>query len=327
MAFGPDGALYVLDYGTGYFNGDHNSALYRIEHVTGGRALRPGRRQQDLGHRALTVAFSSVSTSDPDGDALSYAWTFGDGASSTAADPSHTYTANGQYTATLEVTDPSGKSATASVRITVGNTAPTVRIDTPADGRIYDFGAAIPFSVTVADPEDGAVDCSRVKVTFVIGHDSHGHPQTSATGCTGTLRTLADGEPDPNTNIFGVVDAEYTDRARTASPPSPPTTSTSPSPATGRQSTTATPCGVQIVDKASAHGGRTVDEIHDGDRISYTRTASTTPSSPPASPRRAAAARSRSARAPAGTLLGTATVPVTGGWDVFRDVTAPLSGQ
>src|SRR5882757_1917627 len=38
--FGPDGALYVLDYGTGWFNGDANSALYRIEYrpAGGGRA-------------------------------------------------------------------------------------------------------------------------------------------------------------------------------------------------------------------------------------------------------------------------------------------------
>lgn len=107
MAFGPDGALYVLDYGTGYFNGDHNSALYRIEHVTGGRApLAQAAANRTSGLAPLTVAFSSAGTSDPDGDALSYAWTFGDGATSTAADPSHTYTANGQYTATLEVTDP-----------------------------------------------------------------------------------------------------------------------------------------------------------------------------------------------------------------------------
>ncbi|MCT2594816.1 PQQ-dependent sugar dehydrogenase, partial [Streptomyces sp. N2-109] len=41
-AFGPDGALYVLDYGTGYFNGDENSALYRIEHVTGDSGTRTG---------------------------------------------------------------------------------------------------------------------------------------------------------------------------------------------------------------------------------------------------------------------------------------------
>jgi len=35
-AFGPDGALYVLDYGSGYFKGDENSALYRIEYNPGG---------------------------------------------------------------------------------------------------------------------------------------------------------------------------------------------------------------------------------------------------------------------------------------------------
>lgn len=185
------------------------------------------------------------------------------------------------------------------MRITVGSTAPTVRIDTPADGRIHDFGAAIPFSVTVTDPEDGAVDCSRVKVTFVIGHDSHGHPQTSATGCTDTLRTLADGEHDPNANIFGVVDAEYTDRGANGQPALTTHDQHVTQPSHRQAEHYGDSAGVQIVDKASAHGGRTVDEIHDGDRISYTRTASTTPpSSPPASPRRAAAARSRSARAP-----------------------------
>ncbi|AZM49690.1 hypothetical protein DMB38_31435 [Streptomyces sp. WAC 06738] len=34
-AFGPDGALYVLDYGTTWHSGDQNSALYRIESVSG----------------------------------------------------------------------------------------------------------------------------------------------------------------------------------------------------------------------------------------------------------------------------------------------------
>ena len=29
--------------------------------------------------------------------------------------------------------------------------------------------------MTVTDPEDGPIDCSRVEVTFVLGHDSHGH--------------------------------------------------------------------------------------------------------------------------------------------------------
>ncbi|MEV5373997.1 PQQ-dependent sugar dehydrogenase [Streptomyces albogriseolus] len=330
MAFGPDGALYVLDYGTGYFNGDHNSALYRIEHVTGGRApVAQATADITSGVAPLEVAFSSAGTTDPDGDTLSYAWTFGDGATSTAADPSHTYTANGQYTATVKVTDPSGRSATASVRITVGNTAPTVRIDTPADGRIYDFGAAIPFRVTVTDPEDGAVDCSRVKVTFVIGHDSHGHPQTSATGCTGTLRTLADGEHDPNANIFGVVDAEYTDRGAGGQPALTTHDQHITQPSHRQAEHHGDSAGTQIIDKASAHGGRTVGEIHNGDWISFAPYSLDNVSLFTARVSSAGSGGTIEIRAgsPAGTLLGTATVPVTGGWDIFRDVTAPLSGQ
>ncbi|MGW3710221.1 PQQ-dependent sugar dehydrogenase [Streptomyces albogriseolus] len=330
MAFGPDGALYVLDYGTGYFNGDHNSALYRIEHVTGGRApVAQATADITSGVAPLEVAFSSAGTTDPDGDTLSYAWTFGDGATSTAADPSHTYTADGQYTATVKVTDPSGRSATASVRITVGNTAPTVRIDTPADGRIYDFGAAIPFRVTVTDPEDGAVDCSRVKVTFVIGHDSHGHPQTSATGCTGTLRTLADGEHDPNANIFGVVDAEYTDRGAGGQPALTTHDQHITQPSHRQAEHHGDSAGTQIIDKASAHGGRTVGEIHNGDWISFAPYSLDNASLFTARVSSAGSGGTIEIRAgsPAGTLLGTATVPVTGGWDIFQDVTAPLSGQ
>ncbi|MFE7895881.1 lectin [Streptomyces sp. NPDC057412] len=330
MAFGPDGALYVLDYGTGYFNGDENSALYRIEHVTGGRApLAQAKTSVTSGKAPLSVSFSSAGSSDPDGDSLSYAWTFGDGATSTAANPSHTYTAEGQYTATLKVTDSTGKSATASVQITVGNTAPTVRIDTPADGQIHDFGAAIPFKVTVTDPEDGTIDCSRVKVTFIIGHDSHGHPQTSTTGCTGTLQTLADGEHDPNANIFGVVDAEYTDKGAAGQPALTTHDQRVTQPSHRQAEHYGGSSGVQIIQKTPAHGGRTVGEIHNGDWISFT-------------PYNLADARTFTARVSSagaggtievrtgsatGTLLGTVTVPVTGGWETFQDVTTSLSGQ
>ncbi|MGV9641686.1 PQQ-dependent sugar dehydrogenase [Streptomyces sp. NPDC003514] len=330
MAFGPDGALYVLDYGTGYFNGDENSALYRIEHVTGGRApLAQAKASVTSGKAPLSVSFSSAGSSDPDGDTLSYAWTFGDGATSTAANPSHTYTAEGQYTATLKVTDSTGKSATASVQITVGNTAPTVRIDTPADGQIHDFGAAIPFKVTVTDPEDGTIDCSRVKVTFIIGHDSHGHPQTSATGCTGTLQTLADGEHDPNANIFGVVDAEYTDKGAAGQPALTTHDQRVTQPSHRQAEHYGGSSGVQIIQKTPAHGGRTVGEIHNGDWISFT-------------PYNLADARTFTARVSSagaggtievrtgsatGTLLGTVTVPVTGGWETFQDVTTSLSDQ
>ncbi|MFD5002582.1 PQQ-dependent sugar dehydrogenase [Streptomyces mutabilis] len=330
MAFGPDGALYVLDYGTGYFNGDANSALYRIEHVTGGHApVAQAGANTTSGKAPLAVTFSSAGSSDADGDALTHAWDFGDGATSTAADPTHTYTADGQYTATLKVTDSTGKSATASVHITVGNTAPSVRIDLPTDGRVYDFGAAIPFKVTVTDPEDGAIDCAKVKVTFIIGHDSHGHPQTSATGCTGTLQTLADGEHDPNANIFGVIDAEYTDNGAGGQPALTTHDQHITQPSHRQAEHYGDSSGVQVVEHAPAHGGRTVGHIENGDWISFRPYALDNATAFTARVSSAGTGGTIEVRAgsPAGTLLGTATVPVTGGWETFQDVTAALSGQ
>jgi glucose/arabinose dehydrogenase/PKD repeat protein len=330
MAFGPDGALYVLDYGTGYFNGDANSALYRIEHVTDGHApVAQAKADVTSGKAPLTVSFSSAGSSDADGDALSHAWTFGDGATSTAANPSHTYTANGQYTATLKVTDTTGKSATASVQITVGNTAPTVRLDLPADGSIYDFGAAIPFKVTVTDPEDGAIDCSKVKVTFIVGHDSHGHPQTSATGCSGTLRTLADGEHDPNANIFGVIDAEYTDKGAGSQPALTTHDQHVTQPSHRQAEHYGDSLGVQVVSHTPAHGGRTVGHIENGDWISFKpyALANATRFTARVSSGGTGGTIEVRAGSPTGTLLGTVTVPVTGGWETFQDVSTTLSNQ
>ncbi|MEQ1895584.1 MAG: PKD domain-containing protein, partial [Planctomycetota bacterium] len=56
------------------------------------------------GTAPLVVAFTNQST----GAITSHAWTFGDGASSSLASPSHTYTAPGTYTVTLTETGPGG---------------------------------------------------------------------------------------------------------------------------------------------------------------------------------------------------------------------------
>ncbi|MFD3373318.1 MULTISPECIES: PQQ-dependent sugar dehydrogenase [unclassified Streptomyces] len=333
MAFGPDGALYVLDYGTGYFSGDENSALYRIEHTVDGLApTAQAKADVTSGKAPLAVAFSSAGSTDPDGDALSHAWTFGDGGTSTAANPSHTYAANGQYTATLKVTDTTGKSATASVQITVGNTAPTVKLDLPLDGSIHDFGDAIPFKVTVTDPEDstdGTIDCSKVKVTFIVGHDSHGHPQTSTTGCSGTLQTLADGEHDPNANIFGVIDAEYTDKGAGGQPALTTHDQHVVQPSHRQGEHYGASAGIDVISHGPAHGGKTVGNIENGDWISFQPYALGNATRFTARVSSAGAGGTIEVRAGSttGTLLGTATVPVTGGWETFQDVTAGLSNQ
>ncbi|MFJ8857547.1 PQQ-dependent sugar dehydrogenase [Streptomyces sp. NPDC102451] len=329
-AFGPDGALYVLDYGTGYFNGDANSAVYRIEYVTGGRApLATATADRTSGKAPLAVKFSSAGTSDPDGDRLTYAWKFGDGGTSTAADPSHTYTTNGSYTAELTVSDGTGHTATASVGITVGNTAPSVTLELPTDGTIVDAGAAVPFKVTVTDPEDGTIDCSKVKVTFIIGHDSHGHPQTSANGCSGTLQTIADGEHDPNANIFGVWDAEYTDKGANGQP-ALTTHDENISQGSQRQAEHyGDSAGVRIVDKTAAHGGRAVGYIENGDWISFKPylLADATRLTARVASGNAGGTLEVRAGSPTGTLLGSAAVAATGGWESFQNVSADLSNR
>ncbi|BDD11738.1 hypothetical protein FUAX_41700 (plasmid) [Fulvitalea axinellae] len=74
------------------------------------------------------VTFSSEGTVDSDGTVAGYAWDFGDGNSSTDANPTHTYTIAGDYTVSLTVTDNEGATASVTKAITVTDevVAPTV---------------------------------------------------------------------------------------------------------------------------------------------------------------------------------------------------------
>jgi PKD repeat protein len=66
----------------------------------------------------LTCQFTDAST-DADGTIASRSWSFGDGTTSTATNPSRTYAAGGTYTVTLTVTDNGGATGTTSQNVTV----------------------------------------------------------------------------------------------------------------------------------------------------------------------------------------------------------------
>jgi PKD repeat protein len=68
----------------------------------------------------LTCSFTDTST-DNDGSIASQSWSFGDGATSTAQNPSHTYQTSGDYTVTLTVTDDGGLSDSAAQPVTVSD--------------------------------------------------------------------------------------------------------------------------------------------------------------------------------------------------------------
>jgi DNA/RNA endonuclease G (NUC1) len=110
-------------------------------------------------HEGSAVAMSGATSTDPDGDALTYHWVFGDGMTGTGVAPSHTYAQNGTYTIRLTVTDSRGLTATTTTSATVANVAPTIAAfpdATLVPGETYTANGA--FSDPGADSWSGTVD-------------------------------------------------------------------------------------------------------------------------------------------------------------------------
>ncbi|MEK8109322.1 hypothetical protein NKG94_40925 [Micromonospora sp. M12] len=63
----------------------------------------------------------------------------------------------------------------------------------------------------MTDPEDGEIDCDRVGLQVLLGHDEHAHPLEQHTGCTGTVQTSLASGHGAEANVFAVFEATYTD--------------------------------------------------------------------------------------------------------------------
>jgi cytochrome c len=210
----------VLEYGDGFFSENPEAQLSRIDFVRGNFTPIPAvAATPTSGLAPLTVTFSSAGTRDPDGDPLRYAWDFDANGTvdSTQRNPTFTYRRDGVFDATLNVTDRTGRSASASVRIIVGNAAPVVSFVTPVEGQPFEFGQQVTYQVTVTD--DTPVDCSRVTVTYILGHEEHGHPLSTTAGCTGTIQTFVDSGHAGASNLRAVFVASYTDSPGGGLPP------------------------------------------------------------------------------------------------------------
>ncbi|MBK1786421.1 ThuA domain-containing protein [Prauserella cavernicola] len=320
MRFGADGAMYLLEWGGGYGRDNPDSGLYRIEHTQGNRRPVAQATATPLsGQPPLEVTFSSEGSHDPEGTDVTFAWDFGDGGTSTEPNPVYTYAEKGQYNAQLTVTDETGKEGITNLTVTVGNTAPTVELATPADGAFFEFGDQVPFSVNVSDPEDGEIDCSEVVVQPALGHDSHAHPIDPINACEGTIETIVD-DGHAGANIYYSVDASYTDKGADGVPA-----------LTGRDTVLLQPkhkqaeyfndsSGIRIVSQDGAEGGKRIGDINDGDWISFSPvnfTGVDGVSLRVSAPDGAGGAVELRAGATDGPLVAEVDVPSTGGWDNY----------
>jgi glucose/arabinose dehydrogenase/PKD repeat protein len=195
LKIGPSGDLFYVDMDDG--------TVHRITYTS---ANQPPTAvitaNPTSGPSPLTVSFNGTGSSDPEGKPLSFTWdlngdgTFGD---ATAATASHTYTAAGVYHPSLRVIDDQGASDTTSLTVTVGNTAPTAVIDSPASSLTWRVGDSITFSGHATDVQDGSLPASALTWSLIMHHcftptDCHTHVIQTFNGVSNGSFTAPDHE-------------------------------------------------------------------------------------------------------------------------------------
>jgi cytochrome c len=205
MAYGPEGKLYMLEYGTAWFRQNLDARLVRIDYNGGNRPPVPLLAADKYnGAVPLTVKFSSQGTHDPDKDKIKYEL-LADGKTLNSEDGNFdvTFDKPGTYNAELKVTDDKGSSNSMKLQITAGNEPPVVKAQITEGNQTFFFPSKpVKYQVVVNDKEDGSttdgkITAKDVTVTFnyLKGYDltaiAQGHQRAPAADLPG--KSLIDG--------------------------------------------------------------------------------------------------------------------------------------
>lgn len=154
------------------------------------------------GTAGVAISFSSAGSTDSGGTIAAYTWNFGDGGSSTEANPSYTFTTAGNYTVTLTVTDDGGETGTDSTSAAISdpppaNAPPTADANGPYASTV---GQPVTFSSAGSTDSDGSI----VSYVWDFGDgsiesgESPNHTYTALGSYTVTL-TVTDDQGDTGT--------------------------------------------------------------------------------------------------------------------------------
>ncbi len=192
LAFGKDGVMYMLEYGSVYGADNEDARLVKIEYNTGNRnpiaqaSITDSAAQAALSQRVfitselsalpvlkeiagetpLRVRFSSRGSGDPDDDdTIAYEWLLdGKTARSTERNPVYTYTRPGVYQVILKVTDQDGLTGSDTLTIKAGNALPEVTIAAEQNKSFFREKQPFKYAVQVSDKEDGTIDPKAIQV-------------------------------------------------------------------------------------------------------------------------------------------------------------------
>lgn len=181
MAVNPvDGCLYLISR-------KPEADASAMERICFGGNPKPRavlRADRQYGPSPLTVQFTAAESVDPEGEALSYFWSFGDGAVAEGIAPSHRFEAVGDqpvaYTVNLTVRDARGAEDRRQLQVSLNNTPPMVHITSLEDSSYY--GTSEPYwqhlEAKVVDVEHSPGDLQYTWQTF-LHHNTHSHAEAA----------------------------------------------------------------------------------------------------------------------------------------------------
>src|SRR5690554_491699 len=171
MDFGPNGDLYVLQYGhDSYASYAKDAKLFRIKYNDGNRQpIAKASSEKTAGSVPMEVRLLTDGTMDYDENITQYKWVVesenGDPLIFEEQNPIVRIDAPGIYQATLTVTDAEGATDSDRITIIAGNEPPEVTFEfIQSNSSFYFPGDPVQYVVQISDKEDVKIDQSRVTV-------------------------------------------------------------------------------------------------------------------------------------------------------------------
>ncbi len=163
MTFGPDGSLYVLEYGAMGYAANKDAKIRRITFPTGNRPPMANiAADKTEGAVPLSVNFSGAGSTDYDrDDQLHYTWVIEEQEFS-GDTLSYVFERPGIYEPILRVTDQAGAIAEARVEIKAGNAPPAITIHTTGNQSFYWGTDTLQYKINVEDREDGSLASGQI---------------------------------------------------------------------------------------------------------------------------------------------------------------------
>ena len=159
MEVGPDGKIYILEYGSGWFSKNPDAGLARIDFNAGNRAPKVNMLTVDKHSGALPLTVQlKVDAQDPERKPLKYKWKLGSEIKETSGPQlEHAFSKAGDYLISVEVVDEENEAARSNtVSVYAGNEAPQVHIEILGNKSFYFPGKRVAYNVSITDKEEGS---------------------------------------------------------------------------------------------------------------------------------------------------------------------------